>query len=627
MWKRLQGHGREKERPAPIGNPVLVETPYNEDQLSRNRPVADSQNGSHQDYAFPPLASYQLSPQYPPNYRSSEAPSASTYSQPSPNPYQYENPTAPSYCTYEDISPPSSPEPDLEYSSSSNQPRRFRSMRDVSPMDENRKHFEREGHVVSHIPVLRRAPSILRNGESAMVPKQKFWDVKLAPNSKMKWDEYSGEPNMAGKAASVDPGSYAKGASTQPMGYQVSVTAGVPEKGNTGFGARVGRFGSKRSPPPVEPFARATGRSEIAPPLKYQPASKPVQTSRKPVSPSQDRDHSNALAAAIDFASKLGDTQPVTAETRDVELHNKQPIKPTVPLKIGKKSPSQNGLSSPTSPTHKGLGIFALAYSSPVIETNTTPKEQHQPLHPAYRTATPPYTTAASKLRDDHDNNSNNNDPESRFSWTTYNSNQTYQQSPYQHSHLPPPSPPDPIQPLVQPPSATTTTTKTTTKTSPPTPTPTQPKDSILSRRRPVPQANILPSSPPKQTMTAHPLLSYTNTNTGLSKALPQPPTHLSALDHIQLLESQQDDLRIRRNNVYRLLNDVNNAAPPNPLLTDFKKARLADQRKKAFELELDQIRQEEHDVGLKLHRAWKKREREDPHSAGSALWVRRVTA
>ncbi|CAE7217295.1 hypothetical protein HRS9139_07814 [Pyrenophora teres f. teres] len=530
MWKRLQGHGREKERPAPIGNPVPVETPYNEDQLSRNRPVADSQNGSHQDYAFPPLASYQLSPQYPPNYRSSEAPSASTYSQPSPNPYQYENPTAPSYCTYEDISPPSSPEPDLEYSSSSNQPRRFRSMRDVSPMDENRKHFEREGHVVSHIPVLRRAPSILRNGESAMVPKQKFWDVKLAPNSKMKWDEYSGEPNMAGKAASVDPGSYAKGASTQPMGYQVSVTAGVPEKGNTGFGARVGRFGSKRSPPPVEPFARATGRSEIAPPLKYQPASKPVQTSRKPVSPSQDRDHSNALAAAIDFASKLGDTQPVTAETRDVELHNKQPIKPTVPLKIGKKSPSQNGLSSPTSPTHKGLGIFALAYSSPVIETNTTPKEQHQPLHPAYRTATSPYTTAASKLRDDHDNNT-------------------------------------------------------------------------------------------------HPLLSYTNTNTGLSKALPQPPTHLSALDHIQLLESQQDDLRIRRNNVYRLLNDVNNAAPPNPLLTDFKKARLADQRKKAFELELDQIRQEEHDVGLKLHRAWKKREREDPHSAGSALWVRRVTA
>ncbi|KAI1586638.1 hypothetical protein PtrEW13061_007485 [Pyrenophora tritici-repentis] len=621
MWKRLQGHVREKERPSPVGHPVLVETTYDEDQLRRNRHVTDAQNGSNNDYAFPPLPSYQLSPQYTLNYLSAEAQSASIYSQPSPNPYSYDSPTAPSYSTYDDISPPSSPEPDREYSSSSNAPRRFRSMRDVSPMDENRKQLEREGHVVSHIPVLRRAPSVLRNGESA-VPKQKFWDVKLAPNSKVKWDEYSGEPNMAGKAASVDPGSYAKGAPTQPMGYQVSVTAGVPEKGNTGFGARVGRFGSKRIPPPVEPFARATGRSEIAPPLKYQPASKPVQTSRKPVPLGQDRDNLNALVPTIEYPIKLGDTRLVTSETRDVEAHNEQPIKPTVPLKVGRNSPSRNDLGSPTSPTHQGLGISALAYSNPVIETNTAPQD-HQPLHPAYRTATPPYTTAASKLRDE---NKYNNDPESRFSWTTYDSNQTYQQSPYQHTPSPPPSPPEPPKQSQLEPQRIQTP-PSTTKPSSTRPLPPTTKDSILSRRRPIPQANILPPTPPKQTMTAHPLLSYTNTNTGLSKALPQPPTHLSALDHIQLLESQQDDLRIRRNNVYRLLRDLNNAAPPNPLLTDFKKARVAEQRKKAFEAELDQIRQEEHDVGLKLHRAWKKREREDPHSAGSALWVRRVTA
>lgn len=86
------------------------------------------------------------------------------------------------------------------------------------------------------------------------------------------------------------------------------------------------------------------------------------------------------------------------------------------------------------------------------------------------------------------------------------------------------------------------------------------------------------------------------------------------------------EDLRIRRSNVYRLLNDLNHAAPPNPLITDFKRARLVEQRKRAFEDELSEIRREEHDVGLKLHRAWKKREREDPNT-GSALWVRRVTS
>lgn len=41
MWKRLQGYGREKERPAQIGHPVLLETTYDEDQLMRNPNVAD----------------------------------------------------------------------------------------------------------------------------------------------------------------------------------------------------------------------------------------------------------------------------------------------------------------------------------------------------------------------------------------------------------------------------------------------------------------------------------------------------------------------------------------------------------------------------------------------------------
>lgn len=47
MWKRLQGHGREKERHAQIGNPVLLETTYDEDQLRRNPNVIDAQNANH----------------------------------------------------------------------------------------------------------------------------------------------------------------------------------------------------------------------------------------------------------------------------------------------------------------------------------------------------------------------------------------------------------------------------------------------------------------------------------------------------------------------------------------------------------------------------------------------------
>ena len=85
------------------------------------------------------------------------------------------------------------------------------------------------------------------------------------------------------------------------------------------------------------------------------------------------------------------------------------------------------------------------------------------------------------------------------------------------------------------------------------------------------------------------------------------------------------EDLKVRRNNVYRLLNDLNNMAPPNPMVTDFKRMRIVEQRKKDFEGELAEIKREEHDVGLKLHRAWRKRESADPGSE-SALWVRTVT-
>lgn len=43
MWKRFQGHGREKERHAQIGHPVLLETTYDEEQLMRNPNVTDLQ--------------------------------------------------------------------------------------------------------------------------------------------------------------------------------------------------------------------------------------------------------------------------------------------------------------------------------------------------------------------------------------------------------------------------------------------------------------------------------------------------------------------------------------------------------------------------------------------------------
>ena len=113
--------------------------------------------------------------------------------------------------------------------------------------------------------------------------------------------------------------------------------------------------------------------------------------------------------------------------------------------------------------------------------------------------------------------------------------------------------------------------------------------------------------------------------STNTQKALLRPPTEITAADDVNTLEAQMEDLRIRRANIFRLLKDLNNIAPPNPLINDFKRLRLVDRRKKEFEDELAEIKREEHDVGLKLHRAYRKRESVDPGSE-SAMWVRRVT-
>ena len=529
----------------------------------------------------------------------------------------------------------------MEHHSSSvhGQPRRFRSMRDVSPIDENRKKLDAGPRTGSNIPVLRRAPAALQSGDQQDAPKQKFWEAKLAPNSKVKWDDYSGEPtsSSAGKAASVTPGTYAQGAAPgdrRPMGYQVSVSG--PEKRNVSLSERMGRLGTKA--PPVEPWSKATGRSEIAPPLKYDPTSKPLQLPRKALSPSAqrtDQGTSNALAGTMDHVSDAPDTHPVAAETHNLEMHNDL-IKPIVPLKLGKKSP-RSGLTSPTSPTNAGLGIHPYSYPSPITPTGLR-SEQSSPvtvidepteaaLHPTQRTATPPYNSTESKAQEETPEK-DKEAPLSRFSWTTYNSATTYQ-------HSPPPSPPPPLPTAIPVPRQRVVTE------------PISAAASIISRRRPVPQSDRAPEPPAIShaatdspgTAKVRTMLSsspdppspsaastFSTATTGTSKALPQPPTTLSAIDHIGILESQMEDLRIRRSNVYRVLTDLNNAAPSNPLITDFRRARMAEQRKRGFEDELSEIKREEHDVGLKLHRAWKKREREDP-STVSALWVRRVTS
>lgn len=80
--------------------------------------------------------------------------------------------------------------------------------------------------------------------------------------------------------------------------------------------------------------------------------------------------------------------------------------------------------------------------------------------------------------------------------------------------------------------------------------------------------------------------------------------------------------------NVNRAIHNLTKAQSENqnPLVTDWRKAREGERKILSLREEVAELGREEHDIGLKLHRAYKRREKEGNFEGTSALWVRRVT-
>jgi hypothetical protein len=215
---------------------------------------------------------------------------------------------------------------------------------------------------------------------------------------------------------------------------------------------------------------------------------------------------------------------------------------------------------------------------------------------------------------------------DSRFSWTTQATNTTYQ-------HSEPPSPPPPL------PAALVANA-----------------NSIMNRSRPIPSRNYSPgpespviSTPPpmrKPLSNAHARPARTSSRVlpaglaspssitsptssvsgGGGKALPPVPGALNAADHVATLQARLDDLATQRGNVERVLRDLTDPAACNPLVSNFRVEREREKRVAALRDELNEIGLLEHDVGLRMHRAQRRKEREEGYEGFTTLWVRRVT-
>lgn len=87
------------------------------------------------------------------------------------------------------------------------------------------------------------------------------------------------------------------------------------------------------------------------------------------------------------------------------------------------------------------------------------------------------------------------------------------------------------------------------------------------------------------------------------------PPEPISAKDRVEMLEAKQEQLFTRKRNNSRIRVELTEALRRNAIVYDLYKRKEVGSRIKELELELDEIAQEEHEVGVLLHRAQKKRD------------------
>ncbi|ATY59167.1 hypothetical protein A9K55_002880 [Cordyceps militaris] len=115
-----------------------------------------------------------------------------------------------------------------------------------------------------------------------------------------------------------------------------------------------------------------------------------------------------------------------------------------------------------------------------------------------------------------------------------------------------------------------------------------------------------------------------------VDKPLPPAPPEVLAHhknDKLAHLTAQLDGLRNRRLNIKRCVEQMTVLIPMDNLLdSDEVQKKRGSERKKvdALRAELDQVQQEEHEVGLRLHRAYKREDKNAVYEP-TTLWVRRV--
>ncbi|KAI0125701.1 hypothetical protein BJ170DRAFT_442732 [Xylariales sp. AK1849] len=624
-------------------------------------------------------------PRYPPqagrdSSRNSEygRPASSVYSQPSPAAATFaarqlrNNPN--------EISPPSSPDVltprHVPHSHDAG---------DVSPigetdnshfvMDQPAAHWPDQGR--SNIPTMRRERRKNSDAAQTALRESKSRERLRQPRphgNDVRWDRHTGEPTTSdkGRPSQINPHQ-----AVQTLSKARAPNGPAPHAGSSPNGSPFGERVRLKQPPrqangslQTEPAPRpdwrgASGRTTLVAPVNDTRNVAPlINVPRR--SNQRGTRGAGALSPVDSLDSETTSPQPEQGaplgmnESSKVQSPTARDSLPSQKLPTQAPSRGRAQPSFPSPPPSDGHSVPAQASqprpqqqapppahpSSP--QTPFPPNDKAIRRKPAAAAGQNPHVSTSSSVYSQHDIHPAHappgafpddwTQPPSRFSVTTSATSA--------HTRSPRPSVDDDAPPLPTPPRQSSESQKSA------------PGSSILDRKRPIisgyehiPKHRV-PSESIKLNMDSpyympsnlsttsqrpsgtrpvprgnHSTLSVVSV-VSMDKALPQAPPEESARDRVTQLNARLQSLGNRRLNINQAIKQMTELMPTDNILASDAviRRREAEKRKvEVLKVELADVQREEYELGLKLHRAYKRMDR-DAEFEPTTLWVRRVT-
>lgn len=145
-------------------------------------------------------------------------------------------------------------------------------------------------------------------------------------------------------------------------------------------------------------------------------------------------------------------------------------------------------------------------------------------------------------------------------------------------------------------------------------------RGSIMSRRRPVPI-----SMPTSKKPVRKPTPSEAAQEPTLATQSDNAPK--DTVGRIAALEARRDELAKRRFNLETVIHELTRVIQPGSLAYDLAAKAEVKRSVQSIENEIAEIKREEHELGLKVSRAWRRLDERENLGDGSNLWVKRVTS